>query len=352
MKRFILTIDGGGIRGIVPAMVLVALERTLKAIGKNDALHKYCDLSAGTSTGAIIAAGLTCPNPHNAKKPAASPETLAKLYLEDGPKIFEETIIDKLRSGFGLGEERYSADFLETRLKDMLGTKYQISDALTKVLITAYDIKDRAAVFMTNTDKENANFLFWQAVRGSSAAPTYFEPALVEDLSSLKDGTTTSLPLIDGGTFANDPTMAAYIEARKKSWPDEDLTILSIGTGHQNREIPYQQAKKWGAWGWIDPSNDTPIISILMQGQASTTSYQMNKLLNPQGTRFVHGATEVTSANASTLRYFRINGPLVKASDSLDDTTPGNMRELSLFAEKLIRDFQPTLDEIAKRLAS
>jgi uncharacterized protein len=351
MAHLILSIDGGGIRGIIPAVVLVELEKILNAQGKTKPLHNYFDLIAGTSTGAIIAAGLTCPKPKTRNKPAATPAELLALYEKKGPSIFKQTLISNLRSGFGLGEERYDAGPLEMILQEMLGEDTAISQALTKVLITAYDIQNRCAVFLTNADKEHQNFRFWEAARGSSAAPTYFEPALVETLRKRKGNTAVMLALVDGGTFANDPALAAYVEGRKLSgWKDEDIVILSIGTGSQNRPIPYQRAKGWGAWGWIDPSNDTPLISVFMQGQSSTTSYQLNKLLNPQQTGFNQGATVVTAQNRATLRYFRIDAPLVGVSDALDDASPKHIADLKSFGQNLARNFKDTLEAVAERI--
>lgn len=350
MSRFILSIDGGGIRGIIPAVVLTELEKILKGKGKSDPMHACYDMIAGTSTGAIIAGGLTCPRPgRKTRTAAATPRQLVDLYVDHGPEIFRQTLIGNLRSGFGLGEERYDATALENILRRMLGEDRRLTDALTCVLMTAYDIQSRRAVFMTNADDENAHFRFWQAARGSSAAPTYFEPALVE--TGLRpDNTIQTIPLVDGGTFANDPALAAYVEGRKLDWKDEEIVILSLGTGSQNRPIPYQQAKGWGAWGWIDPSNDTPLISVFMQGQSSTASYQLNKLLNPKGTPFSDGATVVTDANRKKLRYFRIDAPLKGVNDALDDVSPANLNALQAFGHRLADTFRTSLEEIADRL--
>lgn len=352
MTRYILSIDGGGIRGIIPAVVLTQLEAALTKKGKTKPLYSYFDMIAGTSTGAIIAAGLTCPHPDGSKsKPAANAQQLTDLYVQHGPEIFKQTLLSNLRSGFGLGEERYDASPLENILRTMLGEKSTLDKALTKVLMTGYDIQNRCAVFMTNADDDNAHFRFWEAARGSSAAPTYFEPALVDIVETPAKTDVKTVALVDGGTFANDPALAAYIEGRKiDKWENDDIVILSIGTGSQNRPIPYQQAKNWGAWGWIDPSNDTPLISVLMQGQASTTSYQLNKLLNPKGTPFEDGATIANGGNRKSLKYFRINAPLSGASDGLDDVHPANITALQQFGKQLAKNFNIALDEIAERL--
>jgi Patatin len=352
MTKFILTIDGGGIRGLIPATILSALEDKLRRRKKTLALHRYFHLIAGTSTGAIIAAGLTCPKPGHRQQPAADATTLVKLYKDKGATIFNRSIFRKLANLGGLLDEHYDAGPLETILIDMLGPTAEIRDALTKVLITGYDIHARRAVFLTNADKENERFYFWQAVRGSSAAPTYFEPALVENLAARRRGTAPTFPMIDGGVFANDPGMAAYVEGAKLGWRDdgEEMVVLSLGTGSANRQIPYQQAKNWGAGGWINPGNNTPLISVFMQGQASTASYQLNKLMNRDPPAFVDGATVVTKDNRSNLKYFRIDGPLVGVNDALDDAGSTNIAKLIDFGKALAAKHATALDEIADRV--
>ncbi len=143
MSKFILSIDGGGIRGIVPATVLTVLEGKLKARGKTLPLHRYFHLIAGTSTGAIIAAALTCPRPKHPKEPAADAKTLVDLYRRRGKDIFDQSLFGKLANLGGLLDEHYDAAPLEKILIEMLGSKTEIRDALTKVLITGYDIHTR-----------------------------------------------------------------------------------------------------------------------------------------------------------------------------------------------------------------
>lgn len=343
-RRFILSIDGGGIRGIIPAMVLVDLAKRLGGLP----LHKAFDMIGGTSTGGIIAAGLTCPAPEDAKTAACTPEDLVKLYVDEGGEIFDNSTFLGIPESWGISRPRYRPDALEKKLKRILGSK-TLDAGLSKVLITAYDIQRRAALFMTNADKENSNFRFWEAARASSAAPTYFPPALIERVGEKKED-ERFLPLIDGGVFANDPILAAYVEARKQPWAADDLTFLSLGTGQQNRPVDYQEAKNWGAAGWVLPSHDTPIVSILMQGQASTASYQANKLLNPAGTK-INYSSVVTNDNAKSLNYFRLDRQLtIVENDALDDASSDNIKALTEIARSVITNNAKALDEVARRI--
>lgn len=344
-RRFILSIDGGGIRGIIPAMALADLAGRLKGLP----LHEAFDMIAGTSTGGIIAAGLTCPAPDDAKTAACTPEDLVKLYVDEGGEIFAKEPFVGIVNPFGINDPRFSPDALEEKLKKRLGTA-TLDKGLSKVLITAYDIGQRQALFMSNTDAENSNFRFWEAARATSAAPTYFPPALIERVGE-KDKTRRFVPLVDGGVFANDPILAAYVEARKQpGWKNDELVFLSLGTGQQNRPFAYQEAKGWGVLGWMAPSHDTPLISILMQGQASTASYQANALLNPRGTKISY-STVVTKENASALSYFRLDRQLTsQENDALDDASPKNIAALKAIAASVVKDNAAALDEIAKRI--
>lgn len=324
--RFILSIDGGGIRGLIPAIILAEIANRLKAAGKTKPLASYFDLIAGTSTGGIIAAGLTCPKGRTKSTPALTPQDLVDLYEKEGDEIFPTGKFARLRrslaTGAGALDERYDINVIETKLRTRLGDR-SISEAITKVMLTAYDIAQRQAVFITNCPSASGapsdDYLFWQAARATSSAPTYFEPTLTFNFTKLRNEA-----LIDGGVFANDPSLSAVIEAKKQGWAESDLRILSLGTGQNNRPYPFAEARHWGSIEWINPAKGTPIISILMQGQASTVSYQMQSLFGD--------------------RYLRIDGPLDIASDDLDDASPGNVRALRLEAEKRIATHSAAID--------
>lgn len=339
-KKFILSVDGGGIRGVIPAMVLVELEKRLLARNKKKPLSYYFDMIAGTSTGGIIAAGLSSPSIADSTKPAADPQDLLTLYEDKGNEIFNRGIFGRIRKGVfdffddprSIFQEKYDSEALVSLLIAQVGNA-TLRQALTDVVITAYDIEKREAVFMSNTKdsegKPSDDYYFWQAARATSAAPTYFEPARVQNLTSQSVQT-----LVDGGVFANDPAMAAYVEARKQGWKPNDITVLSIGTGYANRRFSFEDARSWGPLGWINPAQGAPIISIMMQGQASTASYQANSLLNDDlGTR-----------------YYRVDGQLEQASDEMDDASKSNIAKLKLDAKTIINDHSAKLDAVADML--
>ncbi len=330
----ILSIDGGGIRGLIPAMVLEALEARLAATGLDPALHRHFDLICGTSTGGIIAAGLTAPHPNDRGQAAFTSRDLVRLYAEEGGSIFGKSWWRRLRSYFR--DEIYDAAMLEAKLVERLGDA-RLKHALTGVMLTAYDIAARRAVFMANTPGEDEeDYAFRDAARATSAAPTFFEPARIQ--ASHKNG-TRERTLVDGGVFVNDPVFSAFVEAHKFATVEapitrEDIHVLSLGTGFAMRSYPYEEVRNWGLIDWLKPSKSTPIISVMMHGQASAAAYMAGRLLNDQ---------------RDDPRYVRLDAELTPpASDRMDDTSTGNLRALAEVAARVVdsEDGRKGLDRV------
>ncbi|WP_298822078.1 patatin-like phospholipase family protein [uncultured Roseibium sp.] len=337
-KRFILSIDGGGVRGLIPLRILETLENRLNQRGVGAGLHKVFDLMAGTSTGGLIAAGLSAPRPGGSMGEAAA--TIAELrafYERDARDIFNNSITTRLARAvtnpYGLFDETYDARPLEKLLKERFGWT-SMASALTKLVLTAYDIEQRKAVFMTNGLEENGSrpddYYFWQAVRATTAAPSFFEPAKVENLTRKRDEA-----LVDGGVFMNDPAVAAYLEARKIGWDQDEIVILSLGTGKApERPFPYKEAIGWGGLGWMQPSKGVPILSIFSDGQSQTAAYQAAHLFG----------------DLPNVTYYRLNAELAPDGEDMDNARPGNIIALNGAADVVIRDNTIFLDEFADML--
>ncbi|WP_417671111.1 patatin-like phospholipase family protein [Roseibium sp.] len=337
-KRFILSIDGGGVRGLIPLRILESIESRMAHRGAQRPMHKCFDLMCGTSTGGLIAAGLTAPKPGAGKDEAAA--TIAELrtfYERDARDIFSSSISRRLgrfvTNPFGLFDETYDARPLEGILKERFGWT-SLASALIPLVLTAYDIEKRKAVFLTNGRQHDGgkpdDYYFWQAVRATTAAPSYFEPSRTDNLTTGKADV-----LVDGGVFMNDPAIAAYIEARKLGWEAEDITIISLGTGYApERGFSFSEASGWGALGWMQPSKGVPILSIFADGQSQTASYQADCLFTDLG----------------EARYIRINGEIPADAEALDNARPGNIIKLNGAADRIIRDNTVLLDDIAEML--
>ena len=308
MKK-ILSIDGGGIRGIIPALVLSEIEeRTQKQIAD------CFDLIAGTSTGGILALGLS-KNQGNGT-PVYSASDLVKIYETRGKDIFPRSPWKGVTSIGGLVDEKYTHTGLEKVLDQYFGGQ-RMGDGCTKTLITCYDIQNREPLFLKSWKNGHKSVEMKYAARATSAAPTYFEPAFIPI-----NGVKTAL--IDGGVFINSPTVSAYAEA-KRLFRTDDLLVVSLGTGELTREISYSDAKDWGKLEWA-----IPLLSCIFDGVADASDYQMDKFLN----------------NGSKKNYFRLQTTLDIGSDDLDDVKKGNIKNLKAKAEELIKQKNNELTEI------
>jgi len=311
----VLSVDGGGIRGVIPGMVLADLE---ERTGKRTA--ELFDLIAGTSTGGIIALGLTVPGDDG--KPRWMANDLVGLYLTEGPRIFEHSIGHELESGLGLLDEKFDARPLEETLQTYFG-EAKLSQAVTDVLVTSYDLEHRQPFFFKSHRARSVPEHDWPmrlAARATSAAPTYFEPEHV-----VADG--AEFALCDGGVFANNPAMCAYAEVRRDH-PSAHVRVVSLGTGQLTRQIHWQDAKDWGLVKWA-----RPIIDVVFDGVSDATDYELTQLL-------------------PTSDYTRFQVELIGASDSLDNANERNLEGLQNLARKLITERAADLDRLASELTA
>jgi patatin-like phospholipase/acyl hydrolase len=302
----VLSIDGGGIRGIIPATVIAALEQRTGRPASD-----LFDLIAGTSTGGILALALTAPGPDGG--PRWNATAIIDLYRQEGPKIFSRSLGKRITSIEGLVDERYPSDNLRAVLERYLGGA-TLEQARTPMLVTAYDLVARKPRFFKSWRDEDVGVPMPLAAQATSAAPTYFEPVLVK-----------GAPLIDGGVFAGNPAMCAYAEARRLK-PDDDVLLVSLGTGGQTRPITYDQAKDWGLLEWA-----RPIIDVVFDGSSDAVDYQLDQLLGD--------------------RHVRLQATLTDANDDMDDASATNLEALAETGRRLVQDNAARLDTLAAELA-
>jgi patatin-like phospholipase/acyl hydrolase len=330
----ILSIDGGGIRGIIPAQVLAEIE---EQTGKPTA--ELFDLIAGTSTGAIIALALTTPDADG--KPMWAAKDLVNLYEREGPNIFRRNIFRRLFTGSGVLASKYSARNLEGALDHYLG-ETQLSEALCDVLIPVYDTENRKAFFFrsdrarTNPDKD---FPMHEVARAATAAPTYFPAAEIENPTTRRRFT-----LVDGGVFANNPAMCAWADAESMEL-GHDVLLLSLGTGSQTEPLGIGAPDEGAAQRRAAPEAATPgrphnwglrrwaphILDVVFDGVSNTTDYQLHQLLGHED-------------------YLRLQTNLDFASDKMDRATSKNMSALGREATTLIQRNRRRLREFVRRL--
>lgn len=307
----VLSIDGGGIRGIIPAMVLAEIERKT-----GNKIAEMFDLMAGTSAGGILTLGMNVKD--QSGKPKFSAEQISEIFTVDGPKIFKKSLWRRVSSIGGIIDERYDHRPLVRILKKYMDEKI-LKNSFTKTLISSYDILNRTPQFFKSWRDEYNKYKMWELARATSAAPTYFTPKKLT--IKRKDAV-----LIDGGVFINNPAVSAHAEAlrlrREKKLPNKPIMLISLGTGELTREITYEEAKDWGMIEWV-----SPILDVVFDGVSDAVNYQLGLILDED-------------------RYFRLQIELDQAMDDFDDASHVNIIALKATAEKLIKNNEKEIDKI------
>lgn len=308
----ILTIDGGGVRGVIPAVVLAEIE---KRTGRHPT--ELFDMIAGTSTGSLLAMSMTVPDANG--RPRYQASSTVNAYEEYGPRIFPRERWAQIRS---LVHEKYSADGLEGALQEFLGDA-RLSDALVHALVPAYDLVSQDIQVFDSArsalDGED-DMLMRHVVRGATAAPTYFDPFIIEPSVS-----TPRRVLVDGGLYANNPGMLAFAEVDRR-YGGADVLMVSLGTGQPAGQAELQDAQDWGLAQWAKP-----LMHVVASGTSQVIDYELQHLLGSE-------------------RYRRFQVELPEACD-LDDATPTNFRRLRSLGEELVIKMSDALDQVCVLLA-
>ncbi|XP_074308767.1 patatin-like protein 1 [Silene latifolia] len=335
----ILSIDGGGIRGIIPGVILRCLESQLQELdGEEARLADYFDVIAGTSTGGLITTMLTAPNDKN--QPLYAAKDIVPFYLQHSPKIFPQSsgifgsvaTIAKLLNG-----PKYNGKYLHKLLRDLLGEK-RLQDTLTNVVIPTFDIKNLQPVMFSNYAVPvvpQLDALLSDICIATSAAPTFFPAHQFKTNDG--NGNVREFNLIDGGVAANNPTLVAINHVTRellKKNPDffpikpteyQRLLVISIGTGSSKNERKYnaKDAANWGIISWLFENGSTPLIDSYNQARDDITDLH---------------SWVVFEAYKSLDNYLRIDDDtLTGESASVDAANKNNLNQLVKIGEALLK---------------
>jgi len=309
------------------------------------------DLIAGTSTGGVLALGLTVPEEQMGNRPRFEASQLVSFYEEDGKEIFR-SFWRNVVSLHGLTEERYPSEPIEGVLQKYLGEETRLSQALTEILITSYEIETCRPFLFTRrkaraTRGERFDPRMWEVARSTTAAPTYFAPFQIR---RSKRSHLPPLTFIDAGVFVNNPTLCAYAEAlsihrqagaaaslegqpgaskqseravegqsgARVGEDGPDYLVLSLGTGELNTPIRYEDARDWGTLRWA-----RPLIDIAYDGSSDMVDTQMRLLMHAVKRPYL---------------YYRFQASLCEGISALDDTSDRNIEDLKRRGESIFDD--------------
>jgi uncharacterized protein len=364
----ILSLDGGGIRGIVAATMLASIEKQI-----SQPLNEYFHLIAGTSTGSILAAAIA---------KGLKSEDIINMYRYKSPKIFPYTSLFSLKRiplllKYGLSAPKFSHAGLIQVLKEVFEDTKLFALQSPLLLIVSYDTIEREPIIFKSwrQDKGYSNVPLWEVCVCSSSAPTYFPAYKLEknicgkvqqgDLQSLvlsRDASSTeglynnqtlritngkgegqsriveqyrgaakqafldapwnTIPdnnstysiqtiysAIDGGVAANNPSSCAVAEALRLGHSLDEITVLSLGTGDATRIIPFESANQWGLLEWAQP-----LINILFDASSDVNEYITYQVLENRFLRL----------------QFKLDRHLTgkRLSDDLDDVSEENINNL------------------------
>ncbi|EXB93191.1 Patatin group A-3 [Morus notabilis] len=328
----ILSIDGGGVRGIIPSIILEFLESQLQKLdGEDVRIADYFDFIAGTSTGGLVTAMLTVPNERG--RPLFAAADIKNFYLQESELIFpqesaqaqrsvlmcnphwSDTIskwVESIWKSYGVPAYRsvegfiemverkvfypkYDGDYLHKKIKDMTGDK-RLHETLTNVIIPSFDIKLlQPVIFSTLKAKcdDSEDPLLSDICIGTSAAPYYLPPYYFENNSSKG---TKRFNLIDGGVAANNPTLLAIREVMKETSQKENscldimdnskILILSLGTGSSKRDekLEVGDGKSWGLYKlFMGPEGTTPLIDVVLTAMDDMVDIYMSVFFRSSG---------------------------------------------------------------------
>ena len=316
----ILSIDGGGIRGVIPAMVLAELERIT---GKR--IAEQFDLIAGTSTGGFMALLLAMPGHDN--KPRYSAQEIVELYLKHGKDLFYRSDAYIKQSKDGEVLPKYPGSDVK-KVFDLYFGKAELKDAVTEVLVTAYDMDCRnLKLFISLNAYGDENFFMADVARATTAFPTIF-PAV--ELTSVNGKKT--LHCLDGGVGAINPSIQA-LSMVLAAEPKANVMLVSLGTGDYDKPLPFKQVEKWGSnltpgQGW-DPLT---LMDVMFDGMNHAASEAADWMIVRRGP------------------CYRLQARLCEALSPMDNTAPEHIKLLQSVALEMIQAKEDELKEIASHL--
>jgi patatin-like phospholipase/acyl hydrolase len=313
MEKFcILSLDGGGLRGVVPLTILKTIEAKT---GKR--IHELFNFIAGTSTGGLITAAISIKNPIEPTTPLYTLDDVMDVYVHRGNEIFPERtkIGNLLHDAEDLFKPKFSDDGIKAVFTDVL-KNYRMLDCLNDVMMCSYDLNNNVPLFFKSRAARNniaQNALLYDVCRATSAGPSYL-PSY--EFVYPNDTEDPNRNCIDGGVYVNNPALAALVDFSKYHGqylpssvdePDIDydkVFVLSLGTGSYTGKVSNSDTMNKGEIYWAQQISD-----IMMRGVNRATDYEMCEMMVQENylrltiaiDTDVH--SEITNSTSETTQY-------------------------------------------------
>ncbi len=334
-KIKILSIDGGGIRGIIPAKVLSELEQKLQDLYPGKKLYEHFDLICGTSTGAILAIAIALGIPAG---------DLVKFYKENAVIIFPKWYLKILpRKARAIITSIYSNKKLRKRLKEVYaaannGIDPLMNDLKTNVCIPVFNGNDgQINVLKTKHHEEyirDYKLPAYEVALSSASAPVYFPPHTFT--FSNKYGSGINVNMIDGGIFANNPSLIGILEATDKmGYNFADIHLLSLGTG-KGKHVIKSTWKPKDMWYWLFPK--PRLLDIILDSQAQITEQYLNFL------------KRISGKDEHSFKYLRIQHDLGGDTIELNASDKKSINRLEAIGDELSKNNLNTIVNFIKSI--
>jgi uncharacterized protein len=312
MKK-ILSIDSGGISGIIPAIILAEIEARFE----RPICHLF-DLVAGTSAGGMLALGLNRPEVSGSRRPSRSAREIAEFFYEWGHYIFRarDPIPGQTRAG------SKSTERIEEMFQQYFGDAL-LSESITPTLVTAFDISAGQPVFLKSTQagrNGTVGIFMWQAARATTAIPSHFDPIGLT-VSASPFSYSRQVTLIDGSLFASNPAICAFAEARTLFPQEDDFLLISLGCGEVSREATVR-----------DTQIKRHILDSALTAQSICVDHQLQRFLPRQ-------------------RYIRLQTKLAPGRNRIDSASYQQLFEMEEAARQTLAENATALNRIGDLLA-
>lgn len=315
----ILSIDGGGIRGILPATFLAALEERLQQVKEDPKirLSDYFDFITGTSTGGLLTCVYLAPDEDDATRPRFTARQAAEFYFAYGG------------TSFGKQEEgsfhKYSPEDFEGQLR-LYFKELKLSQLIKPCCITAYDlIHTEPYLFLSHkaVGDPRSDFFVRSVIRSTSALPGVFSPSKATCMAE------RNYTFIDGSIFAYNPALFGYQEARAAYPQADSFFLLSLGTGLATTAYSDAQADDASDKNWAHM-----LANIAFDAHSDIVNFQLEDIFK----------------NKPASTYIRLQPSLHGLNKEMDNVSMENLMSLAKAGESFVRTNERTLSEIVELL--